>query len=248
MKNHTQNLKKYLLFLILIANTITSNSQTTRDVIYLFNGDILKGNIMADTEAGIKIETSCGNVFNLEKSEIDSMGKELIPPLGQIKKSGYIAGVSIGTLAGSTINDIPYPFSIMIEQQVRFFNYFIAGGFMGFEALNEPTLPVGASVTFIIPLEKSAFFLNGKSGFGFSLEKPKTNIYYYEEIKEAKGGVLYNGEIGYMFRGSDQNSFFIALGYRYQELNYTREDYYFGNVDRTMYFNRISLRIGILFY
>lgn len=234
---------KKIFILSLLALSPLSFAQ---DIIFLKNGDALKGKITAKTPYEVTIENDCG-IYHLQHAEIDSSGNS--QQKGK-KETGYLAGFSVGVLAGSTVNEIPYPFSLMMEQEYKFSPYFSSGAFLGFEAINEPTAPVGVMVKGILPYNESSFFLGAKAGFGFSLEKPEPEAYnyYYYEITEANGGWLYNVEVGYSFPSTEHNSFFIALGYRYQELHYKLDSYYLNVVDRVMYFNRISLRLGIQFY
>jgi len=81
-------MKKIILALLLLAVTINANSQNSRDVIYLKNGSVIKGQIKELNPTGnIKIETADGSLFIYKMSEVEKTQKETISSKRNHEKS-----------------------------------------------------------------------------------------------------------------------------------------------------------------
>lgn len=161
------------------------------------------------------------------------------------QKSGYINYTTVGILSGTSSDDHAAPVSFMMEHHYRFLNVLAPGIFTGIEQLNENTLPVGTTLKLILPGSKCRFFTGLMGGYAISLEKPGD----MGEIKitRATGGYLAGTEIGLLIKVNNCSSIVIALGYRYNELNYELEDWWLGNYKRKVEYNRFSVRMGIAF-
>lgn len=157
-----------------------------------------------------------------------------------MKEKGYFNITSIGFLIGSTTNEKVAPISCLIEHNFKLFNYLAIGGVIGFEMLNETVCPIAVSLKGCLPVKSGNLFL-GISG-GYSLSTDKTDDY---TVKKGTGGTLFNAEIGYIAALSKNSGVYFAIGYRYNELNYKMQDWYWDNASRKMYFNRIVFRTGI---
>jgi hypothetical protein len=135
-----------------------------------------------------------------------------------------------------------------MEHNYRFGTYFSPGIVTGIELLNEATVCLGGNMKLLLPLDKgSTLFWGTSCAYSFSLEKPAFIDNYYK-ITQARGGTMVNTELGVILRSNENSSFFVALGYRYNELNYEREDWYMTRVERKLIFNRISLRLGLTLF
>ena len=67
-----------LLFLVItLVSTISFSQNTTRDVVYLKNGSIVKGSIIEQIpNKSLKIQTADGSIFVYDYSEVDKIVKE----------------------------------------------------------------------------------------------------------------------------------------------------------------------------
>lgn len=223
-----------------------AHAQKTIDVVQLKTGSIIKGKLLESSAESIKIETECHNVWAFSVNEVSRIDTEPWTDPRSIKSKGYFNLSSAGVLVGSTANELRAPFSALIENNYRFNEYISAGLVTGLEMLNEATVPAAVSVKGMLALEGgSILFLGGMLGYSISVEDPTDPVY---EIKESYGGNLAGAEIGLIFPSYGHLSFFLAAGYRYNELSYTRSDWWREEVDRTIYYKRISLRVGIAFY
>lgn len=238
-------MNKYLLLIAIIFVTFPVFGQKQTDVVYLKNGSIIKGKIINESEEILRIETCCGNIFVFRSDEILSIKQEEFKPNKTVKEKGYLNFTSLGILIGTGRSDKEAPFSLIIENNYRFNKYLALGGLVGLETLNEAVFPVGVNVKGMLPFQKGSVAYAGFSaGYSISLEKPPADF----TIIKAYGGFLFNPEIGFITPTGSNGSFFMAIGYRYNQLNYRREDWYFEDpVERKQIYNRLSIKLGICF-
>jgi hypothetical protein len=99
-------MKTFLRFFVLFAVIIISISvlvaqNTTKDVVYLKNGGVIKGNIIEMIpEKSVKIQTGDGSVFVYTMAEIEKIGKETVQSSEQ------------SNMFGNTSQSMPSVFSI----------------------------------------------------------------------------------------------------------------------------------------
>jgi len=236
-----RNLIVLAIFTFLSVNIF---SQKTIDVIYTQKGEVYKGTILSDTNNTISIETLAQNTLVFPSSEISKVEQEKLISSIDLKSRGYFNYTSFGVHMGSTANELNAPLSILVENNYRI-NHISFGITSGLELLNEATVPFAFNLKGLIPFEGgSIFYIGGLVGYSFSVEDPKDQFY---EIRNSYGGTLAGIEAGLQFPAYGHVGMFIAAGYRYNELSYTRSDGWVTEVDRTIYFNRISLRVGLVF-
>ena len=238
-------MKKLVISMLFILTSMAiSYSQQERDVVFLNSGSIIKGSILDSTQGIIKIETCCGNIFVIERSEIEKMAKESLPKFKhQIKQKGYMNFISLGILLGARENEKTAPFSLMSEHNFRINKYVAVGGIFGYELLEESVIPLGVNVKGFLPDKAKNIFLGTSGGYSFSLENPNNELY-----EKTTGGTFFTVEAGAAIPVSENNSIFIAVGYRHNKLNYTRTDWWLGEVERQITYNRISIRFGLTIY
>lgn len=234
----------YLIILVLLP--ISLFSQEVRDVIYLKNQSVIKGHIIERKSDIIRIETKCENILAFSPDEIITIETEVVETNKNLKSKGYINYTTIGALVGDSENSEPAPFSLLMEHNYHVNNYLSLGVLTGIELLNESTFPVGLIVKGLKPISNGAtLFLGATGGYSISLEKPAMENY---TVKSATGGILVNTEFGLIISTEGNAGFVVAIGYRYNTLNYVREDWLMQEVERKMTFNRLSVRFGIVLY
>ncbi len=201
---------------------------------------------MEKTAEKIRIETCCG-IFVYEPSEVEKTETINQPLPGYLKEKGYYNYTSMGFLVGSDNNDKQAIFSFIMEHNYQFNTSWAAGGFMGIEFFNEPVSPMGLNVKGMVPLDgKTSLFANFSAGYSIPLEKATSDIYY--EYTDTKGGINCASELGFIFPSKSNVNLFMAFGYRYNEMNYVRNDWYYGNVDRKISYNRFVCKLGMTFH
>lgn len=237
---------KRLFFLALLFLAVLSYAQEERDVIFLKNQSVIRGEILEKTEAIIKIKTCGDNIFVYQLDEVLKTEKEAVTTQTIFKEKGYYNFTSAGIVFGSAYDQKPNPFSFLMEHNYQLNNHFSFGLLTGVEMLNETIVPIGLNAKGIMPLTTgSQIFFGASGGYSISVEKP---VMEYYEIIGAYGGEFVNVELGVMISGNESAGFFAAVGYRYNTLNYTGQLWNDFQTDRKMTFNRLSVRIGITLY
>ena len=150
---------------------------------------------------------------------------------------------SLGILLGSRENEKIAPFSLVSEHNYRINKYVAVGGVFGYELLEESVIPLGVNAKGFLFDKARNIFLGASGGYSFSLENPNNELY-----EKTSGGTFFTIEAGATIPVSEDNSIFIAIGYRYNKLNYTRTDWWMGEIKRQITYNRISIRFGLTIY
>jgi len=235
-----------LLFIAFALSICSVYAQNYTDAVYLHDGSIIKGIIIENTSDILKIETCCGSIFVYHQSDIEKT--ERVPDdtkRNNIKENGYVNYTSFGALVGSSSNSKTAPFSLLTEHGYRFNRYFSAAGLIGYELLSEATMPLALNLKTYWPVKNTKVFLGLSGGYSFSLEDPGEFMVAYDDFS---GGPMTNIEAGIVFPFSEISAFFMAIGFRYNRLNYERTDPWVGEVDGVVHYKRLSLRVGINFY
>lgn len=232
-----------IIAILLLLTGSQTHAQNKVDAIYLNNGGIIKGLIIESNEDVIKIKTFCDNTLVFNKSEVSELKKEKYNPFNTLKKTGYYNYTSMGGLIGSESDAKTTNFSILMEHNYQINNYFAAGAVTGIEWFNTSVAPLGINLKLILPASDNMFYYLGNSaGYSVALEEVVEENYV---IKETKGGYFYNTELGVVFPSIGNANIYMALGFRYQDLTYVREDWWLDEVERKTTYNRFSLKIGV---
>ncbi len=232
---------RILSMLLALAIFHPARSQKSCDAVYLNNGSILRGQITGQNDSVVKIQTCCGSVFAIRKNEVLRMAVEnCITAKATISRKGYMNLTSMGVLIGSTENDRSAPFSVLMEHNYRFNRSIALGGLIGFEQLNESVMPLGGNLKIFLPAGSSDLYLGSSAGYSVSLGKPEDI-----SIKKANGGFMFSTEIGIIIPVSSGSAITIALGYRYNELHYEMNNWYYNDFKQNNTYNRLMLRFGI---
>jgi len=235
-------MKKLILIALLLTGSII-HAQNKVDVIYLNGGSIIKGLIIENNEQIVKIQTFCNNTLVYKKAEVIEFKKEKYEPFVPLKKIGYYNYTSMGGLIGSESDAKTTNFSILMEHNYRLNNYFAAGAVTGIEWFNTSVAPLGLNIKLILPIsDKMYYYLGNSGGYSVALEEVVEENYV---IKETKGGYFYNSELGVVFPSIGNANIYFALGFRYQDLSYVREDWWIDEVERKTTYNRFSIKVGV---
>ena len=156
--------------------------------------------------------------------------------------TGYCNFTSFGYLIGSGGDEQTFASSLSMEHNYKFNKNFALGLYTGIDWLDYAVAPIGVSTKLFLPLKNKTFFTGGAIGSSIALEDKKMENY---EISDTKGGRFVHLEIGLTFANNSKFAFFVAAGYKLQQLSYIREDWFFKEVDRTMTYNRFVIKIGV---
>jgi hypothetical protein len=117
------------------------------------------------------------------------------------------------------------------------------GLFTGIEQLNENLMPVAVNLKLYSPAGITDLFLAASCGYSVALEKPSEY-----GMKKAQGGILAGSEAGIIIPVNGMSAIVLAIGYRYNKLNYKLDNWWIGEVERKVTYNRLSVRIGIVLF
>lgn len=230
-----------LIFTLLLIQNLSSPAQNQADTLYLKGGSILVGTISEKNDSLVKFRLNSGSLFFIAQEQVIKNQFQA----NQKTSVHYQVYLSAGYLIGSSKNQNVAPLSILTEHNLGIGSQFSIGFTTGLEMINESTIPLGGNLKIFFPVSSGAVFLMGASGgYSLSLEKPYDP---YNQIIDNKGGSFFNAEVGYIFPTPGSYAFFIALGYRYAEMHYRLNDWWYDEIAEDMYFNRFSFRFGIQF-
>ena len=217
-----------LLSLIFIfAIQIGHGQANMEDVVYLKNGNIIRGIIIEQIpNQSLKIQTVDRNVFVFKIEEVEKMTKENIPGTSlretQRKKKGYINISEINFspgITGAKINDdikvknedISFGFKTVNGYQVS--EHFSIGLGLGIDRYKEATLiPITLDLRFpVLKAKMSPVFI---FGVGRS-----------SGLNDVKGGFTTNFGFGIRSYMSDNSAFIFNFGYKLQSTEVKYTDY-----------------------
>jgi hypothetical protein len=242
-KPKLKTMKKLLIINVLLIFVLSTKAQFANDAVYLHGGSILKGTIIENTDSLLKIKITGGNIFAFQPSEIKKISVQGSHKNQNKQIIHYQCILSVGTLVGSSKNEKEAPISLLTEQNLGIGEHFSFGLTTGLEIPNESVIPIGGNVKGFRPINSGNILFAGLSG-GYlkSLEKPYDP---YDMMIESTNGTFANAEIGIIFNSTSTANLFIAFGYRYAELHYKLNDWWYTEVEENKYFNRFAVRVGI---
>ena len=250
-----------LMFAILIAFPVFS--QLEKGYIHLKNGTVVKGKYQY-SDGKIHI-VSAGNLWTFNANEVDTITGTRIKSMQLMQDPTSVSSafyrVEMGLLIGNSQNSQSAPFSFTGSANYRIDPRFSIGLGFGAEFFKESYLPVFANFEYKLKDNFSAPYLFMKLGYEVALEDGGAvyydvypawssiwpGYYYSQDNLNAKGGFLFNPGIGYTHMFSTTFGMSVAVGYQFHRLQYETEDEneldYGLNID----YNRLAVKIGILF-
>lgn len=245
-------MQKHLLFLLglLLLSLVSFAQKNSEDVVYLKNGNIIRG-IIIDQIIGekITIETYGGNVYNYPYAEVERIAKEDYKrakrPL-KIKQKGYVNTTSLGFLFGN--GEQPVSSNLQTINGYHFNPHLALGlgmGIVWYDAFGwgnfSRVLPIFLDVRGnVLKDSKISPFYYANAGYGIETTG--------ELIDERNGGLKLGLGTGIKIHTRNNVSWVVSLGINYQQLKASGTDWWSGNtVERTVKYRRLALRTGFSF-
>lgn len=241
-------MKNLFLFILFLIISISASTQDKKDVLFLKNGSIIRGEILENSTGIVKI-LSAGNLMVYSQDEIEKIDIEFLDKKkNEIKTDNrYYNLTTMGILLASKSDQKKAPVSVLMEHNFKATRNFSFGGVIGFEMLNETVVPLALTTKYCIIRDNNSLFFGITGGYLLSTE-PVYQGDYSRYKTDGKGGVTYNLELGYLSAVTKNVGVYFAIGYRHCELNYKRSDSWYNNTYSSLEFNRISLRTGLSFF
>ena len=238
---------------ILIYSISLFAQNPVRDVVYLYNGSIIRGNILEISEnKTLKIE-SCGNILVFEMADVQKITKEEYEPEHSIPVSisnGYINITSFGVLAGPAENSGKTPLSIETVNAYRFKNKYSFGLGLAMELFEKAHVPVFLDCRYSLARREISPFILVKGGYSLPVGGDPENYTYDYSEHYSKGGPLMGVGAGLAFRINNFNLITLSLAYRYQQLTTTeiqRNGEIKWKYDHSVKYNRLEVKFGFCF-
>jgi hypothetical protein len=232
-----------LLLSLFILIPIFGFGQTgKRDVVYLKNGSIIRGVIIADS-AMVKIETSDHSVWAFNRAEVDSIKKEDKPRYTGLKtpQKGYYNVSVIGANIPSPDLSTTSGLSLSMTNGYRLCPYFSIGGVVGLDMF-EKDIYMPASLECrgeIIRRGATPFWF---AQYGYPLIK---NVKSDEKIYNAGRSFTAGG--GILFVLNSNIALVAQLSYKAQKSTYVRYRLIEGEYIETVDYRRTCLQVGLQF-
>jgi hypothetical protein len=236
-----------LLTFSLLTFYIAHAQRHMQDVLYLKNGNVLRGKLLELNADTIKIEITGGNIFVYPASEARGVSKE--KPRIAYKGTGFRFTLENGLLIGRTPkgNSIgagqrttSYTLQMVNSLQLR--PECAIGTGVGIDAYNTYAItPVYLRVhgTFFNKPISPLYILD--AGYGFY-------SHVFNDSNDGEGGLMIHPALGVSIRTGRSSSFIVNVGYRQQ---YVRRITSFGIPGEGMIekstFKRVSILAGFIF-
>lgn len=246
-------MKLFISLGLLMLMISISAQNPVRDVIYLNNGSIIRGNIIEISgNKTIKIE-SCENILVFDMADVQKVAKEeFIYPSKQqdsLRKRSYVNITSFGVLAGPKENSSMSPLSIETVNAFLINNKYTAGIGLGFDLYEKVHVPVFLDLRYQVMNRDISPVILFKGGYALPVGKDDSQDNYYQEYYSS-GGPMLGAGAGLLFRINNNNLITLTFAYRYQELTTTEVQRNNDNkweYDHTTKYNRLEIKFGFCF-
>jgi len=244
-----------VLLALLLSMNIIHAQKPKKDVVYLKNGSVIRGQIINRFPNGqVQIKKGDNSFLVFEPTQFDSIGT-----VNRIRPS-YFNLSEVGILAGNSNDKYAAQLSLMNISGWQFKKHFSMGAGAGVEFFSETYLPVVADLRYSFNLNGMNPFIGLQTGYSFAITKPDSAYtHYYDELSnsfgpppgkyievKAKGGFLINPFVGFCTALSENLALTFSVGYRIMHLHYSKE-YPYENFKFYSDNNRLSLKMGLIF-
>ncbi len=242
----------YLLIVLLwlVQVQVIAQKAITEDVVYLKNGSIIRGEIIAQEEGGfVKIAILGGSVFVFEQTEVERIEREekgltktpryLRPQ--QYSNKGLYHALQGGALLGlSRWNDVLLNGHIQYTAGYQFNRWLAVGAGTGLEFYEGVGfVPLYVHIQGYLFDQSFSPYYSYRIGYGIAAFDTWNNT----TVK--RGGFHSNPALGIRFETKNNTHFTLDFGLKFQEAHYTIENW--GTREQDWFFMRSNVRLGILF-
>ncbi len=159
-----------------------------------------------------------------------------------VPEQGYLNFTSFGFLIGSGSDEETFIHTIQMDHNYRFNKHFAFGLSTGISWLDTKTAFIGPDLKIMLPQKNHSWYVNASIGRSITLKEKKIE---YVEITDTWGKKYFNTELGYILPSKRKITLYTAIGYRYQEIAYSINDWWLQEIERTTTYNRFLVKIGI---
>ena len=238
---------------VCVLITLTATGQQRKFNVVLNDGSRISGTIVADSAGYLDIKVTTPQIIRIGKSQVSSVDALTYPIKKNLKTDGYFIRFSTGILSGKNENGNQGSLSFHLSNGYQFKNGIAVGIGSGMEELGVVLVPLYADLRFT-PLNSGLSpYIWLKAGHGFAITDQAVS--YVDDAastgKKHDGGFLFSTGAGISIFSWNRTAVNIGIGYRYQKVTISRDQYWWGggtSVRETVtYFNRLELHLGFIF-
>ena len=236
---------------LLVALTLTAAGQKQiRQTVVLNDGSRISGTIAADSLDYLEIKVTVPQVLKIRKAQVSYTEPLSYPVKASQKTQGYFIQVSASILTGKNDLGNTTSHSFHLSNGYQFKNGLGIGIGSGLEEMDITIIPLYADVRYYPLKTRISPYAVLKTGYGFAAsDKDLEREIYYTPV-DSKGGYLFNATAGISLYTWQRLAVNIGLGYRYQKITISQEQYWWGGPttkETVTHFNRFEIQVGFTF-
>jgi len=237
---------------VCVLLTLSATGQQRKYNVVLNDGSRISGTIVGDSAGYLDIRVTTPQVIRIGKSQVSSVDALTYPVKKNLKTEGYYIRFSTGILSGKNENGNQSSFSFHLANGYQFKNGIGIGVGTGIEELGVVIIPLYADLNYTPLNSRISPYAWLKTGYGFAAsEEPVYYDYYGSAGSKSEGGFLFNTGAGISMFTWSRTAINIGIGYRYQKVTISRDQYWWGSGttvrESVTHFNRLELQLGFIF-
>ena len=243
---------KFVVTVLMLFLAVGTHAQglESLDIIRLNSGTVWKGKILSwENDGFVYLETLNGTTIPIPEASISRVRQKVIYPEVERAPRSYAFreqglyhavafGVSVGTFAPGM--------NLSYAAGHRFSRWIGVGGGVGFGSFEldegKNIIQVFSEARGFLTRTNVSPYYSVRLGYGFALKNDNNNI------TSAKGGIMFNPELGVRFGGGARVSYYLGMGIHLQRATheYTWPFSEQRAVEKTLY-KRWELKTGVVF-
>lgn len=237
---------------VCVLLTLTATGQQRKYNVVLNDGTRISGTIVGDSTGYLDIKVTTPLTIRIGKSRVSSIEELRYPVKKNQKTQGYYIRFSTGILAGKNESGNQSSLSFHLANGYQFKNGVGIGIGSGMEDLGVAIVPLYADLNYTPLDSRISPYAWLKTGYGFATSDQALmyDIYSATDSK-TEGGFLFSTGAGISMFTWSRTAINIGIGYRYQKVTISRDQYWWGSgtaVRETVtHFNRLELQLGFIF-
>ena len=237
---------------VCVLLTLTATGQQRKYNVVLNDGSRISGTIVADSAGYLDIRVTTPQIIRIGKSQVSSLETLAYPVKKNLKTEGYYIRFSTGILSGKNESGNQGSLSFHLANGYQFKNGLGIGIGSGIEELGVIIVPLYADLNYTPLSSGISPYAWLKTGYGFATSDQAVMYEFYSSADtKTKGGFLFNTGAGISLYSWSRTAINIGIGYRYQKVTVSRDQYWWGTGisvrESITHFNRLELQLGFIF-
>lgn len=255
-------MKKIAITLYCLCLGLLVNGQQILDVIYLKDGNVLKGTILSyQQKESVRLKLLDGETRTISDSDIqkitqERMTEEVKEPVVEaepqrkipysFKEKGIYNITFLSMANGKLENEFQFGIGVHNVTGYQFSRLLGIGVGVGIDNFSlgsgEVIYPIYAEARGYFKRKNKSPYYALAAGYGFAFKNEN------QFVTKANGGAMFHPAFGYRFGGTGQGSITIDIGLKLQQASFEKMIVFTGEIEtREVLYKRIAVRAGLLF-